>query len=83
MLKNLKTTGASSRDGVALILVLGFLSLLLILAVAFASNMRVERMATRNFSDQPKCSAVFTFRELRNTPIPNTRSTALPELLLS
>ncbi len=44
---------------------------------------RCFHSATRNFSDQPKCSAVFTFRELWNTPLPNTRSAALPELLLS
>jgi len=44
---------------------------------------RCFHSATRNFSDQPKCSAVFTFRELWNAATPNTRSAALPELLLS
>ena len=39
--------------------------------------------ATRNYSDQTKCSAVFTFRELGNAPLPGTRSASLPELLLS
>jgi phytanoyl-CoA hydroxylase len=44
---------------------------------------RCFHSATRNYTDQPKCSAVFTFRELLNPPRPNTRSAALPELLLS
>jgi len=44
---------------------------------------RCFHSATRNYSDQPKCSAVFTFRGLWNTPLPGTRSAALPELLLS
>ena len=39
--------------------------------------------ATRNYSSQTKCSAVFTFRNLDNAPIPGTRSASLPELLLS
>ena len=39
--------------------------------------------ATRNYSDQTKYSAVFTFRSLDNAPQSGTRSSALPELLLS
>ena len=39
--------------------------------------------ATRNYSDQTKCSAVFTFRNLDNPPIDGSRSAASPELLLS
>ncbi len=38
--------------------------------------------ATRNASDCPKFSAVFTFRRLDNPPTPGSRSAALPELLL-
>ncbi len=38
--------------------------------------------ATRNYSDNTKYSAVFTFRSLENKPIPGTRSASLPELLL-
>lgn len=44
---------------------------------------RCFHSATRNFSDQTKYSAVFTFRSLENNPDPETRSAALPELLLS
>ncbi len=39
--------------------------------------------ATRNYSDQTKCSAVFTFRNLDNPPLDGSRSAAFPELLLS
>ncbi|MCR9197999.1 MAG: phytanoyl-CoA dioxygenase family protein [Planctomycetaceae bacterium] len=39
--------------------------------------------ATRNYSEQTKYSAVFTFRSLDNAPLSGTRSSALPELLLS
>ena len=39
--------------------------------------------ATRNYSVQTKCSAVFTFRELENSPLADTRSASMPELLLS
>lgn len=38
--------------------------------------------ATRNFSEQTKYSAVFTFRSGDNPPLPGTRSTSLPELRL-
>lgn len=38
--------------------------------------------ATRNYSDETKFSAVFTFRAGDNRPLPGTRSAALPELLL-
>ena len=38
--------------------------------------------ATRNFSEQTKYSAVFTFRAGDNHPLPGTRSASLPELLL-
>jgi hypothetical protein len=39
------------REGIALVVVLGFLSLLVILAVGFAVAMRTERLAARNFAD--------------------------------
>jgi len=38
--------------------------------------------ATRNFSTQPKLSAVFTFRPHDNPPLPNSRSSEAAELLL-
>lgn len=44
---------------------------------------RCFHSATRNYSDQTKCSAVFTFRNLDNGPDPGTRSASFPELLLS
>jgi len=44
---------------------------------------RCFHSATRNFTEQTKYSAVFTFRSLDNAPLPDTRSSALPELLLS
>lgn len=43
---------------------------------------RVLHAATRNFTDQTKFSAVFTFRPGDNRPVPGTRSASLPELLL-
>ncbi|MFP5506660.1 MAG: phytanoyl-CoA dioxygenase family protein [Gammaproteobacteria bacterium] len=43
---------------------------------------RALHAATRNFTDQTKFSAVFTFRPGDNLPIPGTRSASLPELLL-
>ncbi|GAB5440570.1 MAG: phytanoyl-CoA dioxygenase family protein [Fuerstiella sp.] len=44
---------------------------------------RCFHAATRNFSDATKYSAVFTFRSLANSPVPESRSARLPELLLS
>ena len=44
----------NSREGIALIVVVGFLSVLLILAVAFAVSMRTERLATRGYVDYMK-----------------------------
>lgn len=44
---------------------------------------RCFHAATRNFSEETKQSVVFTFRSLENSPIPGSRSAALPELLLS
>ncbi|MEO2025074.1 MAG: phytanoyl-CoA dioxygenase family protein [Fuerstiella sp.] len=43
---------------------------------------RCFHSATRNYSDQTKYSAVFTFRSLDNPPLPDSRSSELPELLL-
>jgi phytanoyl-CoA hydroxylase len=39
--------------------------------------------ASRNASQDAKFSAVFTFRSCDNPPLPNTRSSSLPELLLT
>lgn len=44
---------------------------------------RCFHAATRNYSSETKHSVVFTFRALENSPLPGTRSSALPELLLS
>lgn len=44
---------------------------------------RCFHAATRNFSSETKHSVVFTFRALENSPLPGTRSSSLPELLLS
>lgn len=43
---------------------------------------RCFHSATRNYSTETKYSAVFTFRNLDNQPLPQTRSSSLPELLL-
>jgi phytanoyl-CoA hydroxylase len=43
---------------------------------------RLFHAATRNLTDEPKFSVVFTFRPFDNPPRPNTRSSSLPELLL-
>jgi phytanoyl-CoA hydroxylase len=43
---------------------------------------RTLHAATRNFSQQTKYSVVFTFRSYDNPPLPGTRSSASPELLL-
>ncbi len=44
---------------------------------------RTLHAASRNFTDEPKFSAVFTFRGNDNPPRPGTRSASLPELLLT
>lgn len=41
---------------------------------------RTFHSASRNTTDVPKYSAVFTFRPADNPPIPGTRSSSLPEL---
>jgi hypothetical protein len=51
---NMKTdnrTSLGSRDGIALVIVLGLLSVMTILGVAFAIAMRVERLAARNYTN--------------------------------
>ena len=40
-----------SKRGVALIVTIGFLAVMILMAVAFTISMRVERLAARNFSD--------------------------------
>lgn len=44
---------------------------------------RCFHAATRNYSTETKHSVVFTFRALDNPPVAGTRSSELPELLLS
>lgn len=43
---------------------------------------RTLHAATRNFSEKTKYSVVFTFRSLDNPPIPGSRSSSSPEILL-
>lgn len=43
---------------------------------------RTLHAATRNYADETKYSAVFTFRAGDDRPLPGTRSASLPELLL-
>lgn len=47
-----------SREGIALIIVLGLLAVLVILGVSFSISMRTERMATRSFVDVVKARQV-------------------------
>lgn len=42
---------SSSRSGIALIMTLGVLSVMLIMAIAFAVSMRTERLAAGNYAD--------------------------------
>ncbi|MFH0952977.1 MAG: hypothetical protein V1873_01465 [Verrucomicrobiota bacterium] len=42
------------KEGIALVIVLGFLAVLLTLGVAFAISMRTERLAARNYVDNVK-----------------------------
>jgi hypothetical protein len=44
----------ANKEGIALIIVIGFLSVLLILAVAFVISMRTESLATRGYVDSIK-----------------------------
>ena len=44
---------------------------------------RTFHAAGRNTTGQSKYSVVFTFRSADNPPLPNTRSSSLPELLLT
>lgn len=50
MTKN-KISQTARKRGVALIITVGFLAVLVLLAVAFSISMRVERLAARNFAD--------------------------------
>jgi phytanoyl-CoA hydroxylase len=43
---------------------------------------RTLHAATRNYSQATKYSAVFTFRSNDNPPLPDSRSSRSPELLL-
>ncbi|QDV49038.1 phytanoyl-CoA dioxygenase family protein [Gimesia fumaroli] len=43
---------------------------------------RTFHAATRNYTNQPKFSAVFTFRPADNPPVRDSRSAALPELIV-
>jgi len=48
---------SSGREGVALVIVLGLLSVMTILGVAFAVAMRVERLAARNAAHAVRADA--------------------------
>ncbi|MDA1017781.1 MAG: phytanoyl-CoA dioxygenase family protein [Planctomycetota bacterium] len=43
---------------------------------------RLLHAASRNFTESPKFSVVFTFRAQDNPPLPGTRSSAMPEMLI-
>lgn len=43
---------------------------------------RTFHAATRNYTNQPKFSAVYTFRPADNPPVSGSRSAALPELII-
>ncbi|QDT40919.1 Phytanoyl-CoA dioxygenase (PhyH) [Gimesia alba] len=43
---------------------------------------RTFHAATRNYTNQPKFSAVFTFRPADNPPVSGSRSASLPELII-
>ena len=47
-------TSSNSKNGIALIIVLGILAVMTLLAVSFVISMRTERLAARNFSDKVK-----------------------------
>jgi hypothetical protein len=47
----MNTRPGSAKQGIALVIVLGFLSVIMVMAVAFAIVMRTERLATRNYVD--------------------------------
>lgn len=42
---------AGSRSGIALVIVLGLMSVMVVLAIAFITGMRTERLAARNYKD--------------------------------
>jgi len=44
---------------------------------------RTFHAASRNYTDVPKYSAVFTFRGSENAPLPESRSASMPEILIS
>jgi len=48
---NMKNQGDKGRDGVALIICLGLLSVMTLMAVTFSISMRIERVAAGNFAD--------------------------------
>lgn len=43
---------------------------------------RTFHAATRNYTNEPKFSVVFTFRPADNPPVPGSRSAALPEMIV-
>lgn len=53
-MRRCSTRPQAGREGVALVIVMGFLALMIIMAVGFAVSMRVERLAARNSLDVVK-----------------------------
>jgi len=49
-----KQKGKENQQGIALVIVLGFLSILTIMAVSFAINMRTERLTSRMYLDSAR-----------------------------
>jgi len=58
---------SSRRDGVALIIVLGLLSVITLLAVAFSIAMRIERLAARNHLNAARAEHLIQVAFVRST----------------
>ena len=54
MRTNVQLAGKKHQEGIALVIVLGFLSILTIMAVSFTINMRTERLTSRMYLDSAR-----------------------------
>ena len=54
MRTNVQFAGKKHQEGIALVIVLGFLSILTIMAVSFTINMRTERLTSRMYLDSAR-----------------------------
>lgn len=60
-----RTDPARGKEGIALVIVLGFLTILIILGVAFVITMRMERLAARNYVHNVKARQSIKVAETR------------------